>query len=201
VKESRVSGDGGVWQDPPGAPPPTAAGAARAPAPAPPGGLDGRCAPGGLVLHPGPRACGVRGVRSGPGAMTGESTPCPAVTARRPLSPAGRRPVPAVRLCVLWETPQPPRSQGQAAGIRLLPVLRHRRVSLWRGAGLSQYPGTDGSARPGRLAASRDLTGTSGAVGRGIPTPTSARRLPPATGPGDGRRATGQAATGTGTTY
>ena len=57
----------------------------------------------------------------------------------------------AVWLCLLRQTDQSHRGQGQDPYLRVLPVLGNGCLSLWRGTGLYQSPGADRS-RPRSVA-------------------------------------------------
>src|SRR2546427_3650209 len=120
------------------------------------------------------RDCGARGGGGGPGAIAGESTPCPAVASRGALFAPRPAAMPALWLCLLWEAPQPQCPQGQAACVRLLPLLGHRCVPLRGGTRLSEYPGADGSGGPRRLAGSLYIAGAPRAPGGGISAPVAA---------------------------
>src|SRR5207237_10063183 len=124
-----------------------------------------------MVPQPGASACGARGGGGGPGAIAGESTPCPAVASRGALFAPRPAAMPALWLCLLWEAPQPQCPQGQAACVRLLPLLGHRCVPLRGGTRLSEYPGADGSGGPRRLGGSLYIAGESPAPGGGVAAP------------------------------
>ena len=159
LEASSLSRDRGLWHD--------AAGAAAAPAarPAPPARATAprrvheRCPAGGLAHHPGPGARRARGMRSAPGTMAGEEAPCAPSAPGGPVSAARLAPMPALWVCLLWETPQPEGPQRPTARRRLLPLSGHRRVALWRRTGLSEDAGTDRSGGPGGLAGRGDLAG------------------------------------------
>ncbi len=103
--------------------------------------LDRRCPPGrsGITI-PVPAMVEPEIVCGGPGAIAGQSTSRPAISAGDVLSAPGPSAVPALWLCVLWDTAQSQCPQGQTPGVRLLSMLGHRCVSLWRRADLSEYP-------------------------------------------------------------
>src|SRR6516162_6416583 len=174
VEESRVYGHGSIWEDTASTPPPPAARPARSPLATATGGLHRGRAPRGLVPHPGACTRGARGVCGRPGAIALESTPRTAITPGCAVSAARVAPVPPVWLCLLRETPESQRSQGQPPRLCLLPLLGHRCVSLRRRTRLSEYPGADGSSRARRLAGSLYVAGAPGAPGGGISAPIAA---------------------------
>src|SRR5439155_21993912 len=140
----------------------------------------------GLDHDPRPGTRRTRGLRGGPGTVAGEQAPCPSIAPGRLVSAARLAPMPALWLCLVWETPQPECSQRQAPRVRLLPLPGHRCLPVWRRAGLSEYAGTDRSGRPGGLAGSLYLAGPSRAPCGGISAPLAAgdRRQTPAAGHG-----------------
>src|SRR5262249_49772015 len=168
LAEAGLSRGGGIWQAPPGAAAAPAAGPAPPARAAAPCRLRPGCPRGGLDHDPGPGTRGARGVRGRPGAVAGEQAPCPAIAPGRPVSPARLAPMPALWLCLLREAPQPECPERQAARVRLLSLPGHRRVSLWRLAGLSEYAGTDRSVGPGGVAGSLYVAEPPRATGGGI---------------------------------
>src|SRR5262245_36263924 len=78
----------------------------------------------------------------------------------------------ALRLCLLWQAPESQRPQRAAPGLCLLPLCRHRCLSLRGPPPLSQHPGADGSSGAGGLAGSLCPLGASRTVGPGVyPSP------------------------------
>src|SRR5262249_25716280 len=137
------------------------------------------CSSGGLDPDPGPSARGARGVRGRPGAVAGEQAPCPATIApRHPISAARLAPMPAVWLCLLWQTPQSERPQRPPALLCLLPLSGDGCLPLWRRAPLPEYAGTDRPVGPGGMAGSLYLADPPGAAGGGIPASLAARDAP-----------------------
>src|SRR5262249_56179376 len=88
------------------------------------------------------------------GAVAGEQASCPASVPWRPVSAARLAPMPAVWLCLLWETPESECAERQAARLRLLSLSGDGCLSLWRRAHLSEYPVPTGPVGPGGVAGS-----------------------------------------------
>ena len=84
----------------------------------------------------------------------GKQTPCAPVAPGRLVSAARVVAMPALWLCLLWQTPEPECPQRQTAGVRLLPLFGDGCLPLWRRAHLSQYAGADRSVGPGSVAGS-----------------------------------------------
>ena len=101
--------------------------------------------------------------------------------------------VPAVAGYAYYGKPQPGAGR-QASRVRVLPLPGDGCVSLWRRARLSEYPGPDGSAGPGRLAGSRYVAGPPGATCGGISAPLATGHLRKTYVSCDGGRADRQAA-------
>src|SRR5262245_13855730 len=83
--------------------------------------------------------------------------------------------MPALWLCLLWQTPEPQRPQRQTARLRLLPLSGDRRLPLWGRAYLPEYAGTDGPVGPGRVARSLYLADAPRAARGRIPASLAAR--------------------------
>src|SRR5262249_58335432 len=91
--------------------------------------------------------------------------------------------MPAVWLCLLWETPESEGAERQAARVRLLSLSGDGCLSLWGRAPLSECAGADGPVGPGGVAGSVYLADSPRAARRGLSTPVAARIPCPNDGP------------------
>ena len=104
----------------------------------------------------------------------------------------------AVWLCLLRHTDQSHRGQGQDPSLRVFPVLGNGCLSLWRGTGLYQSPGSDRSLGPHGVAGSLGIAGPPRTRGGSISASVAGPHLWDAPGTGHARDPAWQGAPGGG---